>query len=441
MKNKFTGNFIGKLLHKFKEFQAIKNFFFLALLQGSNFLIFLILYPYLSIKLGVSNFGLVILAQSLMSFFLILADYGFNLQSTQKIAVCKDDKTAIALVHSKTIYTKILLLVIGFALLYLIVIIVPTFREIQTLLLWSYLFVVGQTLIPIWFFQGIEKFQYISYINVAGKIISLLVIFLLVNEPTHYIWVNPILGIGNLMVALWGLSFINRKFDISWSVFNWNEIKTVLKEGWGIFFSSFSTNFYVNSNILILKIIVDDLLLVGYYGIADRIVGFMKQLVVIAAQSIYPTACKMADDKAKFKQFMRTILKVFIGITFSFCAFIFVLAEYIIFIFTKQYLPEAVALLRILCFTPLFIAINNPAYQALIIYNHQKAYTFVLVSASLICMILNSILCCFYGNFGTAWSVFITEIYVMVGLNAVLFWKYPTISFLINEEHSKKYEK
>lgn len=408
----------------------IKNFFFLIMLQGSNFLIVLILYPYLSVTLKVEKFGLVVLGQSIMSFFLILADYGFNLQSTQKITIHKHNLPEISRIHSQTLWAKFFLLFIGLGIWIFIVLLIPTFRSFAWFYLLSYVFVIGQTFIPIWFFQGIEQFQYISYLNVSGKVLSLICIFLMVKTPADYILVNPILGIGNLFIAIFAIFFIQKRFQLSWYKCSLQELKILIKQGSGIFFSNIAINIYMNSNIVILKFITQNDLIVGYYGIADKIVSFMKQLIVIAAQAVYPSICQLSQNISALKKFLKSIFKIFTIGTFVFCTIIFVFAKEVVFLFSKSEATEPIYLLKIICFSPMLIAMNNPAYQALIVFNYQKSYTLILVTASLLCVLLNVILSWFFGAYGTAWSVLSTEVFVMLGLNIILHYKYSNIRFL-----------
>ena len=60
-------------------------------LQGANYLLPLIIVPYLVRVLGPENFGRVAFAQAFIQHFVVLTDYGFNLGSTRAVAAYRGD--------------------------------------------------------------------------------------------------------------------------------------------------------------------------------------------------------------------------------------------------------------------------------------------------------------------------------------------------------------
>ena len=60
----------------------VKNYVALLFIQGANFILPLIILPYLVRVLGSEKYGLVMIAQSVALFLTIVVDFGFNISAT-----------------------------------------------------------------------------------------------------------------------------------------------------------------------------------------------------------------------------------------------------------------------------------------------------------------------------------------------------------------------
>lgn len=134
-----------------------KNYGALVVLQGLNYLLPLLIIPFLERQLGLEKFGLVMLAQYLMAFCVAFADFGFNVTATREISILKAEKGDYSSVYFKVFWARMILLVVVFILLSIIIFSIPRFSVEWHIYLLSYGAVIGQTLLPDWFFQGIEK--------------------------------------------------------------------------------------------------------------------------------------------------------------------------------------------------------------------------------------------------------------------------------------------
>ena len=69
-----------------------KNILLLLFMQGANYLIPLMTFPYLTRVLGVSQFGLYAVILTLSQYFVLVTDFGFNLRASKRIAQSNGDK-------------------------------------------------------------------------------------------------------------------------------------------------------------------------------------------------------------------------------------------------------------------------------------------------------------------------------------------------------------
>ena len=96
---------------KKKETHTIlSNFFSLTILQVANYILPLIILPFLVRVLDLENFGIVMFSQALITFIVIAVDFGFDISGTREISISNTDKERISKVFSAIITIKILLI-------------------------------------------------------------------------------------------------------------------------------------------------------------------------------------------------------------------------------------------------------------------------------------------------------------------------------------------
>jgi polysaccharide transporter, PST family len=417
---------LRKFINSYKDKKTIfKNFAALSILQGTNFLIPLIIMPYLTIKIGVDGFGLVSFIQAAMVFFTSFTDYGFNVTATREVAINKTDNKKLSEIYSTVMSTKLLLTSISALVLIALIYFIPDLKHNKLAYLFGFSAVIGQVLLPIWFFQGIQEMKYISYLNLAAKIIFTVLIFIFINTPDDFGLVLLFLGLGNIVSGLFGLLWIKNKYNIRYFIPQVSDIKKELYEGWSVFISNFSIVTYLNSNIFILGLFANNSI-VGYYSIAEKIITAMRQPLVVFSQAIYPRICELATDShKKIKNFYRQLFIPFISIFLMASVFVFIFSPEIVNILSKAEDNESsIIILKLLCFVPFIVGLNIPAYQTLLAYKHHKNCSIILTSGSLLNIILNFILAPKFLTYGTAASVIITEIFITIGLYLILKYKH-----------------
>jgi len=420
---------ISSLL-KLKNSIVFKNFFALSILQGTNFLIPLILMPYLNQTIGIDKFGVVTLIQVVMLFLGILTDYGFNLSATREISIHKNEPIKINEIFSTVMCTKLILCAFSFILLLLLLFIFPSLQKDFLAYLLGFLIVLGQTLLPVWFFQGFQQMEFITYLNLISKIIFTSLIFIFVQNPNDYPFVLIFIGLGNVASGLLGILIVLKKFKINF-IFSKKICLGIffeLKEGWNLFVGNFSISINNNSNILILSFFVNELTL-GYYINAEKIVFAAWQILGIFSQAIYPKICNLATvSMDKIFKFYRLVFIPFIVLVFLGCIILYLYANEIIQIFVKKTESPSVPLLRILSFLPFIVGLNIPAYQILLAYNFKKLTMLVFLGGIIVSLISNFVLSYYLGTSGTCISLLLTQFYITSVLYIFLFFNLKVIN-------------
>ena len=406
----------------FSSSTIVKNFLSVSLVQATNYLIPLITFPYLVKELGIEKFGLISFAQACAIQLSVVTDYSFNLSATREIAIAKTDFHTLKKIYSKVVWSKIFLLIVTVLIMITCLLIFPVFNREITLFMVSFSIVIGQTINPIWFFQGIEQMKYITMVNLVAKVFFAAMIFIFVKSYKDYLLPNIFQGIGIIISGLISHYIIISKFKIYLSIPNIKEIIKEYIDGWPIFISNFAISIYISSNIIILGITTNDKIIVGYYGIAEKIINAVRQLLVVFSQVIYPHVCRLANNSLNdLKSFFRKMLWPFICVIFVLCGLLLIFSDIITKLISgDKYNPMIVHLIKILSFVPFIVSLNIQSYQTLLAYNRSKDYGRILTTGSILNIILTFVLSYYFKAFGAAVSVLITEIIITTSLYLTL---------------------
>jgi len=301
--------------HK-QEYQQLKsNFIALSVLQATNYILPLITLPYLVKTLGVEYFGLLAFATATIAYFGILTDYGFNLTASKEISIHREQHEKVIEIFSAVMSIKFILMLLSFLLLLLLVFSINKFSNHWEVYLLSFGTVVGQFLFPIWFFQGMEKMRYITYLNLLSKIIFTLAIFIFVQEKEDVFLVPLFLSIGAMVAGIFSLYLIYKEFNISFKLQTRETLRYYLLDGWHVFLSRFYVSLYTTTNILLLGLMTNNIA-VGYYSIVEKIVLALGGLFDPINQTIYPyLARKYKENFEFFVSFLKKISLIFIALS------------------------------------------------------------------------------------------------------------------------------
>jgi len=397
--------------------KLITNFLSLTVLKGSNFLISLLITPYIIKSVGLGNYGLISVAFSLMTFFSVITEYGFNVSATRQVSVNRNDKETLSKIISNVLWCKLILLVISVLVYLLIVFTAAALRQEWQLYLLSLTILLANVLFPVWFFQGIEDMKLLAVLSFISKIVYLVTIFSFIKEKTDYRYVNFLLGLSSLVISFTSLAIIFLKHKLRLMQPKIKSIIVELKDGFLIFISNFANLTYSSLNIILLEFITKDKELVGQYSVAERVIDIFKQILGIFSQVIYPQLCLIYINglQSVLNFFKKNFTLFFVGIFFS-SACLFVFSSGVIYFFIGHYDTAASLILKGMSFVPIILALNTPSYQILIVFNLKKSFSSVLVTGAFISLISNALLCSQFGVMGTVASVILTETFIAAAL-------------------------
>ncbi|HEX7356564.1 MAG TPA: flippase [Ignavibacteriaceae bacterium] len=390
-----------------------KNFTSLSILQFANYIFPLITLPYLVRVLGPEKYGLINFAAAFTAYFSIITDYGFNLSATQEISVNRNDRQKVSEIFSSVFTLKIFFYVFSTIVFGAIVFIVPQFHKNLILFCVTFLSVLGTSLFPLWFYQGIEKMNYILIISVSVRLIVTMLIFVLIQNENDFIKLAGLNTSAQFVIGIVGLFIAINKFKVDYIFPTKSLLLQHIKNGWNLFLSTIWINLYTTSNVFILGLFAPANI-VGYYAAADKIRLAFQGILSPMSQSVFPYVNKLLSESYdRFINFNKELFKIasMVGIIIS--IILFLLAEPIVNLVLGKDYQSSILVLKIIAWLPFVIFLSNVlGIQTMLPLNKHKSFSVILFLAAVINLSMAFILVPNYFEIGTTVAVLITEIFV-----------------------------
>ncbi len=401
---------IKRLTNTEDKKRLLSNFVSLSVLQGANYILPLITLPYLVRVLGPERYGLIAFAQAFIQYFRILTDYGFNLSATREVSIYRDDKEKVSEIFSSVMIIKFGLLILSFIIMTVLVFSFGKFRQDWLIYFLTFGMVVGQVLFPVWFFQGMERMKYITYLNITARLIFTVAIFVFIHQASDYICVPFLNFMGSLVAGVLSLWIVFRNFNVNFKLPSVADIKHQLKEGSIIFISTVAISFYTVSNTFFLGLFTNNTI-VGFYSAAEKIVKAIQGLWTPFSQTLYPVFSKLYhENKIKAQHALKKILLVAGFFTLAISLAGCILSPFIIKVFFGEAFNPSINIMQILIFIVFAIGINNIlGIQGLVAFGFTKEFTFTVSIASIIHIILLVSFIPLWNGVGVAIATVLTE--------------------------------
>jgi len=410
------------ILNRYKNSEykkEIHDTLWVMCLQGLNYLVPILVVPYLMVVLGAEKFGYYGFALAVSQWLLLMVDFGFNLSATKRIAVAMGNQDEVNKIFSSTMYAKIGLLGISFVIL-LLMMLIPQFAIYRKAMALMFIMVIGNAFFPVFLFQGIGKVRIGAIINGIAKISVLPLTFILVKSPDDYETAIILQGMVCIIAAIISVLLIANKKWIKITKFKSDEVKEELKESWPLFLSQAATSIYTAMFIIILGFFAtaED---VGQYSAADRLMRASCQLILFSTlQVFYPKVSRLAkEDRTAAVRLSSKLLKIITGLMIFIWAILFFGSTMIIELLGKDY-KGGELLFRIMAFVPIFVGISGILGQCYLLAlgneKSKKLYTHTYFIAGGIAMLSVLILTSALHGVGTAIALLITEIAVVINM-------------------------
>lgn len=403
-----------------------KNFIYSSILTVSNYLFPLIVYPYISRTLGLSNIGVVNFVDNLVNYFVLISMMGITTVGVREIAAAhknrkKLSKTFMSLLMLTAISTIIAIIILG-----IVMYTVPTLFPYRSLLYVGIVKLVFNLFLVEWLFMGLEEFKYITTRSILVKCAYVLSVFLIVKEAADY-KIYYILTVSFVVINAVINLFYSRHF-IYYSLRDIH-MRPFFKPYMIMGVYSLMTNAYIMLNPVWLGFVTntDE---VGYFTTATRLHTIISAVLLSFANILFPRVSNLLAE-GKQKEFWDKINIAFDAIfLFAFPTIVYMLVagpDLLHLVvgngFEGAYLP-----LRIITPLALIIGIEQILVIQILMATHQDSTVLQnSIIGAVTALIFNILLTTSLGAVGSAIVWVIVELVVMTLSIIAIYRKYNYI--------------
>jgi PST family polysaccharide transporter len=355
-----------------------QNFFALVLLQGVNYLLPLITFPYLFRQLGVERWGLVSFGYTTMQYFVMLTDFGFNLSATKYISTHRSEPGVINRYLNSVFVCRFILMVACFFLLLVLISWLDMFKQDALFFVFYFGIVAGNMLFPMWYFQGMEKMKYITVFSIVAKTVSCIPFFIFIRKPDDYSLVPCFYSIGYVVAGLISIYIIYFREKQRWFIPPFREIRFAFTDSFSYFLSRISVSMYTHINTFVIGLVCGNTA-VGYYSAAEKLYQAYNNLLIPVTGVMFPHIAKTRNVP-----FFKRVLKLIVPANLLLLAVIMLGSFQLILIFYGEPVQtETLTVFRILvCACIVTIPSILTGYPFLAAMGHVRYTNWTLIGVS-----------------------------------------------------------
>ena len=399
------------------------NFIYSSILTVSKYVFPLIVYPYVSRTLGLSNIGIVNFIDNLINYFALISMMGIATVGVREIAAARSDKRQLSQTFISLLTLTAITTVIAIIALWIAMYTVSDLIPYQDLLYVGIIKLIFNLFLMEWFFMGIEDFRYITNRSIFVKCLYVICIFLFVRTASDYKLYYLISATTVIANALFNLVYI-RKF-INWSFHSIN-IRPYYQAFLIMGVYVLLTNFYTMLNPVWLGFVTntDE---VGYFTTATKLHNIIMAFLLSFTNILFPRVSNLLAEgnKEEFWQKINTAFDAIFLFAFPTICFMLVAGPDLLLLvvgdgFERAYLPFRMI-------TPLVLIIGIEqilVIQILMATHHDKVVLRNSFIGAVVALVFNILLTQTFGAEGSAVVWIIAECTIMALSTAAIYRRF-----------------
>lgn len=378
-----------------------KNFIYSSILTVSKYLFPLIVYPYVSRTLGLSNIGIVNFVDNLVNYFVFVSMMGISTVGVREIAAVRTDKKQLSKTFMSLLSLTTIMTVIAIVALWASMYTIPKLFPYRDMLYVGIVKLVFNLFLIEWFFMGMENFKYITNRSILVKCLYVVSVFVFVKDASDYkvyyilsvstVVVNALI---NLVYSRWFVSYSFKSIDLR------PYCKTFMIMGVYILLTNVYT--YLNPVWLGFVTNTDE---VGYFTTATKLHNIIMAFLVSFANILFPRVSNLLAE-GKNDEFWEKINLSFEAIflfAFPTVVFMLVAGPEALHLFVGDGFEGAYLPLRIIAPLTLVIGVEQILVIQILLAMHQDSLVLQnSLYGAIVALVLNMLITSYMGASGSA---------------------------------------
>ena len=417
-----------------KEKSLKKNAFFNVLKTLMGIMFPLITFPYTSRILLPDGLGKVNFANSIISYFIMIASLGISGYGIREAAKKRKNKQELSQFFVEIFTINIISTIISYILLFLAIQFIPKFSDYRSLLMIFSISILFSTIGVDWMIGALEEYGFVAIRSFILQLVSLVLIFLFVKSKEDYYKYAIIIVFSTVGTNICNLLHL-RKY-ISFKQLKKLKIKQHLKPIFIFFGSSIAISIFTMLDTTMLGMLSDDTQ-VGFYSAAIKIVHLIRNLFPAIFTVMFAQMSILVDEKNKtrLQELINKTISLIMCLSFPIIAGLFILAKPTILLLAGiNYLPAVTTMYTMI---PLIFFSSMSGFLGGNVLNSQgkeRTYLLCVIIGAITDFLLNLLLIPKYGSLGAGIATICTEtilfiLYILIN-KKFIFSKENFISFI-----------
>ena len=254
------------------------------MIQGSNSLFPLILYPYLFLVFDSHVFSSLVIIESIMLYVIACSIYSFDVTAVKDVGLADSHLKKVQVFYDVIFIRLSIFLVMGLLSLMMTSLFFNSY--VLTVFIWL-LFPLGMILQSNYYHQAIQRNTTFAIIVFLCRMIALLCTLTTVKSNNNLNLVSLILGLNYLVSGMLSFCYLANKLKFSDYELSFKRLLSRVNDGFELYLGGLSVALFRGSNILLLSL-VSNPAAVAIYALAEKFIKTAQAFVRPLNQIAYP---------------------------------------------------------------------------------------------------------------------------------------------------------